>query len=122
MLPIFFYIFGILGHDEKNCLVSPVEQSSRRQYGEWLKASGTLKIGGEKEKLKEQTGAEKGNAASMVVDGEAKEESGVGVRVSLVMVVGGGAEAVRGSVIMMEADRLDCVMIPVMPNLRKHSE
>ena len=54
--------------------------------------------------MKEQTEAEKGSAASMVVDGEAKEESGVGVRVSLAMAVGGGAEAVRGSIIMMEVD------------------
>ena len=121
-LPTFCYICGILGHDEKHCQASSLEQLSGRQYGEWLKASGTLKIGGEKEKLKEQTEAKKGSAASMVVDGEAKEESGVGVRVSLVMVVGGGAEAVRGSVIMMEADQLDCVMIPVMPNPRKHGE
>ena len=52
-LPIFCYICGILGHDEKHCQASSLEQLSGRQYGEWLKASGTLKIGGEKEKLKE---------------------------------------------------------------------
>ena len=87
-----------------------------------MKAGGTLKIGGEKEKMKEQTGAKKGSTASMVVDGEAKEESGVGVRVSLAMAVGGSTKAVRGLIIMMEVDRLDCVMIPIMSSPRKHSE
>ena len=51
-LPIFCYICEILRHDEKHCLASPLEQSSGRQYGEWLKAGGALKIRGGKEKLK----------------------------------------------------------------------
>ena len=37
-----------------------------------------MKFGGEKEKLKEQTRVEIGSAASMGVDGESKEECGVG--------------------------------------------
>ena len=33
-LPNFCYICGFLGHDEKHCQVSPIEQRSRRQYGD----------------------------------------------------------------------------------------
>ena len=52
-LRTFCYRCGILGHDEKHCQASSLEQLSGRQYGEWLKASGVIKVGGEKEKLKE---------------------------------------------------------------------
>ena len=52
-LPTLCYRCGILGHDEKHCQGSSLEQLSKRQYGEWLKASGVLKFGNEKEKLKE---------------------------------------------------------------------
>ena len=58
--PTFCYICGILGHDEKHCQASPMEQLSGRQYGEWLKAKGVIKNGGEKEKVKVQSEAEKG--------------------------------------------------------------
>ena len=54
-LPTFCYICGILGHDEKHCQASPMEQLSGRQYGEWLKAGGVIKNGGEKEKVKVQS-------------------------------------------------------------------
>ena len=121
-LPIFCYICGILGHDEKHCLVSPVEHSSGRQYGEWLKVGGALKVGGEKVKLKEQPRVEIGSVASMGVNGESKEEYGMGGPVPPAMAVGGGAEAVKESVSMMEADRLECVMIPVRSNPGKHDE
>ena len=56
------------------------------------------------------------------MDGEAKEECGVGVCVSSVMAVGGGAEAVKDLVSMMDANRLECVMFPVRSNPRKHGE
>nr|POE67230.1 hypothetical protein CFP56_71195 [Quercus suber] len=69
-----------------------------RQYGEWMKAGGVLKVGGEKEKLKEQSMTEKGGSASMVVDGEDRTENGVGGRSSSVLVVDGGVEPARGSV------------------------
>jgi len=52
-LPTFYYRCGKLGHDEKHCQASSLEHLSRRQYGEWLKVGGVLKVGGEKEKLKE---------------------------------------------------------------------
>ena len=58
----------------------------------------------------------------MGVDGEAKEECGVGVCVSSVMAVGRGAEVGNDSVSMMEADWLECVMFPVRSNPKKHSE
>ena len=87
-----------------------------------MKAGGALKIGGEKEKLKEQTRVEKGSAVPMGVDDEAKEECGVGVCVSSAMAVGGGAKAVKDSISMMEADWLECVMFPVKSNPRKHGE
>nr|POE89702.1 protein tpr1 [Quercus suber] len=121
-LPTFCYRCGILGHDEKHCQASLLEQSSGRQYGEWMKAGGVLKVRGEKEKLKEQSVTEKGGSASMVVDDEDRTENGVGGRSSSVLVVDGGVEPAKGSVSMMEADQLDFVMNPVMSNHRKHGE
>ena len=67
-LPTFCYRCGILGHDEKYCQVSSLEQLSEKQYGEWLKAGGVIKVGGEKEKPKEQSVVEKGCSTSMVVE------------------------------------------------------
>ena len=81
-----------------------------------------MKVGGEKEKLKEQSVAKKGCSASMVVDGVARKEDGAGSRSSLALVVSGGAEEERGLVIMMEANQLDFVKNLVMSNHRKHSE
>ena len=119
-MPIFCYICEILRHDEKHCLASPLEQSSGRQYGEWLKAGGALKIGGEKEKLKEQTRVEKGSAVPMGVDSEAKEECGIGVCVSSAMAVREGAKVVKNSVSMMEANRLECVKLRDLEMSRLH--
>nr|XP_023884141.1 uncharacterized protein LOC111996419 [Quercus suber]POE70813.1 uncharacterized protein CFP56_45449 [Quercus suber] len=51
-LPMFCYKCGILGHDEKHCQASSLEQSTSKQYGEWLKAGGGKKGGDEKRKLK----------------------------------------------------------------------
>ena len=81
-----------------------------------------MKVGGEKVKLKEQTRVEKRSATSMGVDDESKKEYGVGGSVSSVMAVGGGAEAVKESISMMEANLLQCVMIPVRSNPGKHGE
>ena len=75
-LPNFCYICGFLGHDEKHCQASPTEQRARRQYGDWLKAGGVIKNGGEKEKLKMQFEAKKGGMQSRVVAGENCEETG----------------------------------------------
>ena len=47
-LPTFYYICGILGHDEKHCYVSPMEGEVERQYGNWLKARGVVRYGSEK--------------------------------------------------------------------------
>ena len=121
-LPTFCYRCGILGHDEKHCQASSLEQLSGRQYGEWLKAGGVMKVGGEKEKLKEQSVAEKVCSASMVVDDETRKEDGAGSRSSPALVVGSGAEEERGTVIMMEADQLFLVKNPVMSNHKKHGE
>ena len=121
-LPIFYYKCRILGHDDKHCLVSPVEHSSGRQYGDWLKAEGALKVGGEKVKLKEQPSVKIRSAAPMGANSDSKEENGVSGLVSPAMAVGGGAEAGKESVSMMEADRLECVMISVKSNPGKHGE
>ena len=121
-LPTLCYRCGILGHDEKHCQGSSLEQLSRRQYGEWLKASGVLKFGGEKERLKEKSVAEKEGSASMVVDSDAGKGSGAGSKSSPAMVVDGSVEAEKGAVLMMEADQLEHEMNPDMSSHRKHGE
>ena len=47
-LPIFCYYCGKLGHDKKHCPSGSPKQCFDRQYGEWLKAGGTVKNGSEK--------------------------------------------------------------------------
>ena len=74
-LPSFCYICGFLGHDEKHCQVNPAEQRSGRQYGEWLKAGGALKNGGEGVRMKMQSEARKGGMYSRVMEGENSAES-----------------------------------------------
>ena len=108
-LPTFCYICGILGHDEKHCQASPMEELSGRQYGEWLKAKGVIKNGGEKEKVKVQSEAEKGSLPSMLVDGGASEEDGALRGSSPALVLGGGASEEGGTVVMMGAAPLDTV-------------
>lgn len=49
-LPIFCYICGILGHDDKHCHMSQIEGLKERQYGEWLRARGVVRSGSEKGK------------------------------------------------------------------------
>ncbi|KAL0008834.1 hypothetical protein SO802_010336 [Lithocarpus litseifolius] len=113
-LPTFCYICGILGHDEKHCQISPMEQVSGKQIGEWLKAGGVLKNGGEKERVKVRSKAEKGSSTSMVVDGGAGEVDGV-VRGSLpALVVGGGAGKESGTAVMMDVAPLNTVKVPLM--------
>ena len=118
-LPTFCYRCGILGHDEKHCQASSLEQLSGRQYGEWLKAGGVIKVRGEKEKLKGQSMAEKGCSASMVVNGGAGEECGARSRSSLALVVSDGAEEESGMVIMMEVAPLNMAKSLVTSNHRE---
>ena len=61
-LPNFCYICGFLGHDEKHCQASPMEQRLGRQYSEWLKAGRVIKNEGDKDKLKMQFEAKKGGS------------------------------------------------------------
>ncbi|KAK9988823.1 hypothetical protein SO802_029062 [Lithocarpus litseifolius] len=49
-LPTFCYICDLIGHDDKHCHVSQSDGLKERQYGEWLKAGGVVKSGGEKGK------------------------------------------------------------------------
>ncbi|XP_065618457.1 uncharacterized protein LOC136062818 [Quercus suber] len=121
-LPTFCYRCGILGHDEKHCQAILLEHSSGRQYGEWLRAGGFLKVGGEKEKRKEQAGIEKGGSAAMVVDGDDRLENETGGRSTQVQVGDGGSELERVSVSLMEADRLDMAMNHVMSNHKENGE
>ena len=102
-LPNFCYICGLLGHDEKHCQASPMEQRLGRQYGEWLKAGGSLKNGGEKDKLKMQFEAKKGGSRSRVVDDGAGEEIGDERRSLPTVMEAGGADGGSGSAEMMDA-------------------
>ena len=45
----FCFQCGMLGHDEKHCLVPP-DQQNPRQYGDWLRAQGNSKLGLERSK------------------------------------------------------------------------
>ena len=47
-LPTFCYICGLIGHDDKHCHMSQSKGVKERQYGEWLKAGGVVKSGGDK--------------------------------------------------------------------------
>ena len=47
-LPTFCFLCGILGHDERHCLGNSNIPEAHRQYGDWLRANGSLKIGSEK--------------------------------------------------------------------------
>nr|POF19256.1 hypothetical protein CFP56_75075 [Quercus suber] len=106
-LPTFCYICGILGHDEKHCQASPMEQLSGWQYGEWLKDGGVIKNGGEKEKVKVQSEAGKRSSPFMVVDGGDGEEDKVVRGSSPALVVGGGAGEEGGTIVMMDVAPLD---------------
>ena len=44
-LPTFCYICGLMGHDAKHCHVCLDRPNATHQYGEWLKAFGTSKVG-----------------------------------------------------------------------------
>ncbi|XP_030945979.1 uncharacterized protein LOC115970489 [Quercus lobata] len=93
-----------------------------RQYGEWLKVGGVLKVGGEEEKLKEQPVTEKGCSASMVVNGGTNEEGVAGSRRLPELVVGGRTEKEDGTVIMEEAAPLDMAKSPVTSNHGEQGE
>uniref|UniRef100_A0A7N2N2R8 Uncharacterized protein n=1 Tax=Quercus lobata TaxID=97700 RepID=A0A7N2N2R8_QUELO len=79
-------------------------------------AGGVLKVGGEKEKLKEQSVTEKGCSASMAVDSGVGEKCVAGSRSSPELVVGGGAEEENGMVIMVEAAPLNMAKSLVTSN------
>lgn len=44
-LPTFCFICGIIGYDNKHCLVNPNWQHANLQYGEWLRAGSANKGG-----------------------------------------------------------------------------
>nr|POE68253.1 hypothetical protein CFP56_26147 [Quercus suber] len=46
-LPTFYFIYGMLGHDGRYYVATP----SERQCGEWLRAGGISRFGGEKAKV-----------------------------------------------------------------------
>ena len=121
-LPTFCYRCGILGHDEKHCQASSMEQLSGSQYGEWLKAGGVIKNGGEKEKMRVQSEAKKVSLASMVVNGGAGEEYGARRGSSPVLVVGGGADVESGTVVMMDAAPLNMVKSTVTSTYREQGK
>ena len=114
-LPTFYFRCGILGHDEKHCQASSLEFSSERQYSEWLKAVGALRVGGEKEKLKEQPIADKGSSVPMVLNGRDGGECMTGSsRCSPELVVGRGAGEEYGSEMMEEVVPLNTGKSSVM--------
>lgn len=41
--PMFYFLCGKLGHDDKHCLEFPNRLNTPKQYGEWLKAGGAFK-------------------------------------------------------------------------------
>lgn len=47
-LPTFFFLCGKLGHNENHCESNQAEKAGDRQYGEWMRARGLAKTGGEK--------------------------------------------------------------------------
>ena len=124
----FGFIFGMRGclpfviDVEYLGMMRSIAKQVRRQYGEWLKAGGVLKVGGEKEKLKEQSVTKKGCSTSMVVDDGTGEERVAGNWSSLELVVGGRAEEENGMVIMEEAAPLDMEKSPVTSNHGEQGE
>ena len=87
---------------------SSLELCLERQYGEWLKAGGALRVGGEKEKLKEQPVADKGSLVPMVLNGRDGGECMTGSsRRSPELVVGREAGEEYGSKMMVEAAPLN---------------
>ena len=117
-LPIFCYKCGILGHDDKHCLVNPMENPAGNQYGEWLKAGGALKDGGGNFKLKQQANAEMRGADSMGLNSNIKERNGGSGHSCPALAVGGGTEGRKGTVSLMDTDRMECVK----SNPREHGE
>ena len=65
-LPTFCFQCGMLGHDEKHCLVPP-DQQNPRQYGDWLRAQGNSKLG--LERSKSTSNGECGGGSEDKVDG-----------------------------------------------------
>jgi len=49
-LPTFFFLCGMLGHDDKHCQISTDQQGTLKQYGEWLRANGNFKGGNVRQK------------------------------------------------------------------------
>nr|POF23150.1 uncharacterized protein CFP56_63612 [Quercus suber] len=118
-LPTFYYRCGILGHDKKHCQASSLEQSAGKQYGEWLKASGGMKGGDEKGKLKQQSVEERGGSVAMAVEEEHGSEMEAVSQRSQGAELGRGAEAEGDSVIVMEAEKMGD---PVKSYPREHGE
>ena len=79
-----------------------------------MKVGGVLRVGGEKEKLKEQLIADKGSSVPMVLNSRDGEECMAGSRRSPELVVGGGAREEYGSKIMVEAAPLNIGKSSVM--------
>ena len=103
-LPTFCFRCGILGHDEKHCQANSLELCSDKQYGEWMKAGGALRVGSKKEKLKEHPVADKGSSVPRVFNGRDGGESMVGSsRCNPEQVVGRGVGEEYGSEMMVEA-------------------
>ena len=57
-LPTFCFLCGILGHDERHCSGNSNNPEAPRQYGDWLRANGSLKSGSEKPKASGSDGYE----------------------------------------------------------------
>ena len=49
-LPIFCFICGMMGHDDKHCHAFPDGQQATPQYGEWLRAFSSSKSGSNRQK------------------------------------------------------------------------
>ncbi|XP_030936050.1 uncharacterized protein LOC115961157 [Quercus lobata] len=49
-LPSFCYVCGFLGHDEKHCQNASGNPDFPKQYGEWLRATGSQKNSGDRQK------------------------------------------------------------------------
>ena len=65
-LPTFCFQCGMLGHDEKHCLVPP-DQQNPRQYGDWLRAQGNSRLG--LERSKSTSNGECGGGSEDKIDG-----------------------------------------------------
>ncbi|XP_075654850.1 uncharacterized protein At4g02000-like [Castanea sativa] len=49
-LPNFYFVCGVLGHDEKHCSRNQGRTKNHRQYGDWIRANSGVKGGFEKQK------------------------------------------------------------------------